>query len=380
MFEGSKNVPEGAFDRWLEAVGGDNNGSTQNDRTNYWENAPANALETAALPRVGPHGLPPRRDEPAEGGRPARRREERAAPGRREPAVRPGRGPDAAGALPEGPPVLVAGHRLDGGPLGRELPGRRRLLQAVVRARQREPRRRGRRGRGRGAAPRGEVVRGRAEERAGRRRSCPGRSCCGRRSASCSRTRSSCPASTSPGSPRPPSPRRTRRSTRSAAVLASGKNSRLYKRLVYELQVAQDVAAVQDSNALASTFTIEVTARAGPRPRGDPPPRRRGDRSACSRSRPRSGSSTRFQNQTEAGVLRPPGARGRVRRQGRPAERLLLPHREPGLLRGGPRPLPGARAERRAGRGLALPRRRAGSSSRSCPTGKKDLAVPEVKR
>ena len=45
MFEGSKNVPEGAFDRWLEAVGGDNNGSTSNDRTNYWENAPANALE-----------------------------------------------------------------------------------------------------------------------------------------------------------------------------------------------------------------------------------------------------------------------------------------------------------------------------------------------
>jgi zinc protease len=36
MFEGSKNVPEGAFDRWLEAVGGDNNGSTSEDRTNYW--------------------------------------------------------------------------------------------------------------------------------------------------------------------------------------------------------------------------------------------------------------------------------------------------------------------------------------------------------
>jgi zinc protease len=31
MFEGSKNVPEGAFDRWLEAVGGDNNGSTTRD-------------------------------------------------------------------------------------------------------------------------------------------------------------------------------------------------------------------------------------------------------------------------------------------------------------------------------------------------------------
>ena len=28
MFEGSKNVPEGAFDSWLEAAGGSNNGST----------------------------------------------------------------------------------------------------------------------------------------------------------------------------------------------------------------------------------------------------------------------------------------------------------------------------------------------------------------
>ena len=45
MFEGSEHVPEGQFDRWLEAAGGDNNGSTNNDRTNYWENAPAGALE-----------------------------------------------------------------------------------------------------------------------------------------------------------------------------------------------------------------------------------------------------------------------------------------------------------------------------------------------
>jgi zinc protease len=45
MFEGSKNVPEGAFDQWLEAAGGSNNGSTNGDRTNYWENAPAGALE-----------------------------------------------------------------------------------------------------------------------------------------------------------------------------------------------------------------------------------------------------------------------------------------------------------------------------------------------
>src|SRR5512143_3331066 len=33
MFEGSKNVKEGEFDRLLEAAGGDNNGSTAEDRT-----------------------------------------------------------------------------------------------------------------------------------------------------------------------------------------------------------------------------------------------------------------------------------------------------------------------------------------------------------
>ena len=45
MFEGSKNVPEGMFDRWLEAAGGSNNASTTEDRTNYYEDAPSNALD-----------------------------------------------------------------------------------------------------------------------------------------------------------------------------------------------------------------------------------------------------------------------------------------------------------------------------------------------
>ncbi|HEX9829487.1 MAG TPA: pitrilysin family protein [Bacteroidota bacterium] len=47
MFEGSGNVPEGKFDQWLEAAGGDNNGSTSVDRTNYYENIPSNAVELA---------------------------------------------------------------------------------------------------------------------------------------------------------------------------------------------------------------------------------------------------------------------------------------------------------------------------------------------
>jgi zinc protease len=49
MFEGSKHVPEGAFDEWLEAAGGSNNGSTTPDRTNYYIDVPANGLELALM-------------------------------------------------------------------------------------------------------------------------------------------------------------------------------------------------------------------------------------------------------------------------------------------------------------------------------------------
>ena len=47
MFEGSKNVKEGEFDNLLERAGGNNNGSTTNDRTNYVIDVPSNALELA---------------------------------------------------------------------------------------------------------------------------------------------------------------------------------------------------------------------------------------------------------------------------------------------------------------------------------------------
>jgi zinc protease len=47
MFMGSGHVKPGEFDQWLEAAGGDNNGSTENDRTNYWINVPTNSLELA---------------------------------------------------------------------------------------------------------------------------------------------------------------------------------------------------------------------------------------------------------------------------------------------------------------------------------------------
>jgi zinc protease len=47
LFEGSENVPEGKFDEWLEAAGASNNGSTTVDRTNYYEDLPSNALDLA---------------------------------------------------------------------------------------------------------------------------------------------------------------------------------------------------------------------------------------------------------------------------------------------------------------------------------------------
>jgi len=47
MFMGSGHVKPGEFDDWLERAGGTNNGSTENDRTNYWINVPSNAIELA---------------------------------------------------------------------------------------------------------------------------------------------------------------------------------------------------------------------------------------------------------------------------------------------------------------------------------------------
>ncbi|MGH7555352.1 MAG: M16 family metallopeptidase, partial [Longimicrobiales bacterium] len=60
MFEGSAHVPPGRFDRLLEDAGGINNGSTTADRTNYWITVPAHALELALYLEADRMGwLPP---------------------------------------------------------------------------------------------------------------------------------------------------------------------------------------------------------------------------------------------------------------------------------------------------------------------------------
>jgi zinc protease len=48
-----------------------------------------------------------------------------------------------------------------------------------------------------------------------------------------------------------------------AGVLAGGKTARLYKRLVYEEQVAQDVSAFQNGCELGGSFFVVVTAKPG---------------------------------------------------------------------------------------------------------------------
>ena len=48
-----------------------------------------------------------------------------------------------------------------------------------------------------------------------------------------------------------------------ADILGGGRSSRLYKKLVYELQIAQTVSAFQNSLILGSMFQIDATARPG---------------------------------------------------------------------------------------------------------------------
>jgi zinc protease len=52
----------------------------------------------------------------------------------------------------------------------------------------------------------------------------------------------------------------------SATILGGGKSSRLYKKLVYEKQIAQDVSVNQQSLILGSIFEVQVTAKSGVKP------------------------------------------------------------------------------------------------------------------
>lgn len=262
MFEGSKNVPEGAFDRWLEAVGGQNNGSTTEDRTNYFEDVPANALELPLFLESDRMGwlLDTMTPERVDGQRNVVKNERRQVY-ENEPY---GKALEALPGLlfPEGHPYswpvigsmadLSAASREDVADFFRAFygPGNASLVVAGdVDARQvRELSEKWF-----GAIPAGPPV----EPLVARPVLLPAE----KRVALEDRVQLPrlylawpTPAAFAPADAALDG---------LAAVLASGKNSRLHRRLVYELQVAQDVMALQASQAVASSFLVVVTARAG---------------------------------------------------------------------------------------------------------------------
>ena len=55
MFQGSQNVGKGEHLILVRVNGGDVNGTTSDDSTNYYERVPANQLDMALVPRIRPH-------------------------------------------------------------------------------------------------------------------------------------------------------------------------------------------------------------------------------------------------------------------------------------------------------------------------------------
>ncbi len=262
MFEGSMHVPEGAFDTWLEAAGGNNNGSTTNDRTNYYEDMPANALELALFLESDRMGflLDEKAPDKINGQRDVVKNEKRQSvdnqpygqafielPALMYPAGHPyswstiGSMEDLTAAsfedvarffrtyyVPANASVVIAGDI--------DLAATRKMVEKWF-----------------GDVPAGKpvpaltaptpVLDGVKKKTITDRVQLP-------RLYLAWHT----PAMMQPGD---------------AALdlvsnlLSGGKNSRLYKRLVYELQIAQDVNASQQSQALSSMYTIVATARPG---------------------------------------------------------------------------------------------------------------------
>ena len=262
MFMGSGHVKPGEFDSWLEAAGGDNNGSTENDRTNYWINVPSNALELALFLESDRMGYLLDSMTPEDGRRAARRREERAAAKLREPAVRHGRHHAERDAVSGRPPVSLAGDRLHAGPDRGELRRRRGVLQDVLRAVERQPRRRRRH---RSGARAQLVEKWFSDVKPGPRAepmTIPGVALTGVQKKTITDRVQLPRLFLAWLTPRHFEPGDAALDV-VADVLAGGKNSRLYKRLVYDLQIAQDVSAFQESMDLSSTFQIVATPRPG---------------------------------------------------------------------------------------------------------------------
>ena len=130
MFQGSKHVPPDSHFKILEGAGAsDINGTTDFDRTNYFETLPSNQLELALWLESDRMGYLLDVVDQTSLVEPAGRRPQRAPPGRREPALRHRPGGAVPPAVPEGPPVLRERHRLARRHPGRDARRREELLQ-----------------------------------------------------------------------------------------------------------------------------------------------------------------------------------------------------------------------------------------------------------
>ena len=262
MFEGSKNVEEGQFDILLEASGGSNNGSTDLDRTNYFIDLPSNALELALFlesDRMA-YLLDTMSPERVDGQRDVVKNERRQSYENRPygmasiemdkllwPAAHPyswptiGNMEDLTAAsyddvvnffktyyVPNNASLVIAGDI--------DITRTRALVEKWF-----------------GAIPRGPVPVPVAPPAAilteVKRQTITDQVRLPRLYLGWLTPREYAPGAAALDV--------------AASILSEGKNSRLYSRLVYETQIAQDVAAFQASGALGSSFQIIVTARPG---------------------------------------------------------------------------------------------------------------------
>ena len=262
MFEGSKHVPEGQFDILLEGAGGDNNGSTSNDRTNYVIDVPSNALELALFlesDRMG-YLLDTMSPERVDGQRDVVKNERRQSYENRPygmasieldkmlwPPTHPYSWPtigfmeDLTAAshsdvieffkryyAPNHASLVIAGDI--------DFDRTRALVEKWF-----------------GDIPRGEIVEPVAPPPAilkgVQKKTLTDNVSLPRLYLAWLTPRFYAPGDAA--------------LDMTASVLTGGKNSRLYKRLVYDMQIAQDVSAFQQSGALGSSFLIVATARTG---------------------------------------------------------------------------------------------------------------------
>ena len=340
MFMGSGHVKPGEFDNLLEAAGGDNNGSTENDRTNYWINVPSNALELALFlesDRMG-YLLDTMTPQTVDAQRDVVKNERRQSYENRPygmaeitlsemlfPEGHPyhwpviGYMPDLTAAsyddvvaffkkyyAPSNASLVVAGDI--------DTAAARRLVEKWF----------------------GDVKPGPPVEPA----TIPGVAL------------TSVQKKTITDRVQLPrlflawlTPRHFEPGDAAldvvADVLAGGKNSRLYKRLVYDLQVAQNVSAQQSSGKLASYFEISVTPRPGHT--ADEMQKIVDEEIAkLQQEGPTAHELERSLNQIESSFFNRMETSRRLRRQGRSAQRLLHRNRRSGLVQRGPRTLPRA--------------------------------------